>query len=325
MPRFLSACGPRLLVVALAATGGAACGHFAEVAGEVAYAQGAGASTVRRNAGLAYRLCREESAYAYFEMTLGISRHGPVAKPATFAAWYQVEEAAKNAAGQSQSWAHYCDELGQTGPVYDAAALALREYARALQSLAQGGEFDGAGLERLGGSVANIANTLAPQTSVAAAAKTTGAVAKKLAEVVVAVARTRQLKKLILRAAPHVTAVSSALRDYLDALEAERKLALHHRDVVLRAIDGRRDAAGAFTSAAQAALAFDLSNGAEERLQRYARALSLDRALLLEIAHAHATLAAAALDAKCEPRAKADAAQLLGSIQNWEDERAKEN
>jgi hypothetical protein len=313
--------GSRLLLIALALLGGSACGHFDEVAGVIAHAQGLGSSIARQSAGLAHQLCREGATYAYFEMMLGIGQHGPVAKPAAFSAWYAVEEAARDPAGQSQSWQQYCDELRQTGPIYDGALVALWDYTRALEELARGEKFDGSGLEKLGGSIASIANTLAPKTSIGSAAKTSGAVAKKLAEVVVGVARRRQLKKLVLRAAPHVTAVSNALRDYLGGLEAERELALHRRQLVLRAVDARRDVSGAFTPAAQAALAFDLSNDAEERLGRYERQLAHDRALLLEIARVHATLAAAAVNSDCERQARAAAAQLLRSFQVGDEER----
>jgi hypothetical protein len=314
----------RLLALACALLS-AACGHFDEIAGELAHAQGAGSSIVRRNAGMAYRMCREEAAYAYFEMVLGISRQGSVANPAAFGAWYRSEPAAQTAAGESQSWEQYCDELGKTGEIYDGAALSLREYARALGQLARGEDFDGSGLAKLGGSVSSIANAFAPKTSIGSAAKTTGGVVKKLTEVVVKLVRTRKLKKLVLRAAPQVTALSAALRDYLDGLEAERKLLQHHRETVLKVSDKRRDAAGGFTPAALGALVFDLSSDAELRLARYERELTRDRALLLEIAQAHAAVAAAALNKARERQARRDAARLLQSVQTWEDDRSKEH
>jgi hypothetical protein len=320
----LAACRPPALALALALLSGA-CGHFDEVASQVARAQGAGASIARRNANLAYRMCREESSYAYFELVLGISRHGLVERPAVYATWYESEPAALDASGQSQTWRQYCEELSTAGVIFDGAALALREYAAALEELAGGQEFDAAGLEKLGGSVASTANTFAPKTSIGSAAKTTGAVASKFAEVVVKLVRTRKLKKLVLRAAPQVTALSNALRDYLDGLEAERKLVAHHRNVVLKVVDARRDPAGGFTPAGHAALAFDLSSQGEERLSYYERELARDRALLLELAHAHAALAAAALSSDCERSARADAAQLLRSVRHWEDDRSKEH
>jgi hypothetical protein len=292
----LAACRPPALALALALLSGA-CGHFDEVASQVARAQGAGASIARRNANLAYRMCREESSYAYFELVLGISRHGLVERPAVYATWYESEPAALDASGQSQTWRQYCEELSTAGVIFDGAALALREYAAALEELAGGQEFDAAGL----------------------------AVACKFAEVVVKLVRTRKLKKLVLRAAPQVTALSNALRDYLDGLEAERKLVAHHRNVVLKVVDARRDPAGGFTPAGHAALAFDLSSQGEERLSYYERELARDRALLLELAHAHAALAAAALSSDCERSARADAAQLLRSVRHWEDDRSKEH
>lgn len=320
----LGAC--RLPVLALASallSGG--CSHFDEVASEVARAQSAGSSIARRNTNLAYRLCRDEAAYAYFELVLGISRQGPVARPALFGAWYESEQAAVGASGQSQTWQQYCEELSKTGEIFDGAALALREYAFALEELADGKPFDAGGLEKLGGSVASTANTFAPQTSIGAAAKTTGAVASKFAEVVVKLVRRRKLKQLVLRAAPEVTALSNALRDYLEGLEAERKLVVHHRNVVLKVSDARRDPAGGLTPTAQAAIAFDLASDGEDRLGYYERELALDRALLLELGQAHAALAAAAVNVEGERSARADAAQLLRSVQRWEDDRSKEH
>jgi hypothetical protein len=299
------------------------CGSYDRLARQVAEGEVAAAESLRHDGALAYALCRQEATHAYLQMRLGLGREGPVASPLPFRAWYDKETAARGPSGPV-TWSTYCQELDQTGVVFHAGVLSLRDYAVAVAALADGKDFDGSGLAKSGEAVASVAERLSAPGAVVSASKSVGSAAASLSGVVVQELRTRALKSIVGRAAPHFAKVVGSLGAYLDALDAERRLVLHHRDVNLAALDTRRDASGAFTPAAEATLAVELAQGTDDPLARTERALARDKALLAQAGAVHAELAAAAEDHRREASTRQAADALLAAIEAISNRRPEE-
>jgi hypothetical protein len=293
---------------------GMGCSSYNRVASQVAHAQVECAEAVRRDASEAYWLCTREAAYAYYEMRLGLGRRGPVSTPPTFLAWYGSEQAGHDAAGRPVAWKAYCQALDDTGTVYHQAVIALRQYAAAIEGLSDAHDFDASGLSSAGSGAGSIAATLSGSTSIQSTAQGIGAAASTLASLVVDQMRTGRLKTLIARAAPNTASLIDHLRDYLDALEAERQNVARQRSDILKILDARRDAAGELTLAAEASLGFDLTADVGDRLTSLAKQLAQDKELLGTVAEALAALATASAFSDREKEAKAAAAALERAV-----------
>jgi len=301
---------PRLAAALLATTAILpGCAARSELASQVARADVDGAELLRRDGTLALALCQDEAAYAYLEMLLGIGREGAVATPPTFPSWYERARAAASPAGEPITWKGYCHSLDETGVVYHDAVLVLRGYGRAIESLSEGKDFDGSGLENAGSGASSVAGAL-HASSVASAAQSAGSAASTAAGVIVGFTRARELNHLLSRGAPAAKDVVGSLRAYLAALESERKLVAFHRDAVLKATDARRDSNGAFTAAAEATIAFDLARDGATRLLRLEQQIAADDALLAKMSDALVALGQSA--GKLEPSgAEKKAAEVL--------------
>ncbi len=294
--------GPWLVVLAASV---ASCGSFDRTASRYAHAEWAATETVRPGGTLAYRLCRKSAAYAYLEERLGLGRNGASAHPLAWSAWYataQAEPASPGAA--APTWEAYCHELDQTGAVFHAAVLALREYADAIESLSDAREFDPTGLDQTASGGATIASSLGASAGVVSASKGVGSAASAFAGVVVGLYREHELKHFVAKSDRAVQTMLIKLGDYVGALGAELVLAERRRLAVLHAVDARRDAAGAFLPEAELANLEELSTDrGEELLAMHARLAGYAR-LLKSVGVAHEALAVAAGSCRKEHGAK---------------------
>jgi hypothetical protein len=236
-------------------------------------------------------------------------------------AWYGSEQAGHDAAGRPLAWKAYCQALDDTGAVYHQAIIALRQYAVAMEGLSDAHDFDASGLSSAGSGAGSIAATLSGSTSIESTAQGVGAAASTLASLVIDQVRTGRLKTLVTRAATNTAALIDHLRDYLDALEAERQNVALHRSDVLKILDARRVPTGEFTLAAQASLGFDLTADVGGRLTSLGKQLAQDKKLLGTVAEALAALATASAFSDREKDAKAAAAALERAVSDLRDQK----
>ena len=294
----------------------AGCG-YGGLAAETARAQSRAAEMVRRDSAIAYSLCRDQAHLAYLQARLGLGREGPLGQPPPFHAWYATAPATRSGA----SWVRYCGELDQTGTVYHASVLALRDYARAVAALAEGEDFDGSGLAKVGENAASFADRLSASGAVVSTIKGAGSAASALSAAVVKELRTQAVRTLIAGSIDEATAVTRSLRDYLAALEDERRLTLHRREIVARAIEARREPGGPLSAAAELAIAFDMAASSEARFARIGRIIAEDVELLGRIEGAQRALAAAAVRSEEMKAAKQASVALQRAIDELADAR----
>src|SRR5436190_1241165 len=183
----------------------AGCGGFAGLATDVAHAERAGTQIVRRDARVAFALCRQSATYAYLETTLGIGPEGPIERPELFAAWYEHEVAAYGRDQNALSWSLHCKALDRTGDIFHRAVLALGEFAAAIEAMAGGEAFDGSGLESLGQGLGDVADTLPSSSSLASVARGIGSAGAGLAGTVVSLVRTETLRRVVHQSSGHVS------------------------------------------------------------------------------------------------------------------------
>jgi len=289
----------------------AACTGFTGVASNVAHTEANAAEILRRDASTAGAICRVTASYSYFEMRLGLGPQGPVASPPTFSAWYATEIAAKN---PDLAWSAYCDDLDRTGALYRLSVLSLRHYALAIASLADAKEFDASGLGSVGDGVGSAASALHASDAAVSTIKGAANAATTLAGFVVREIRNMALEKFVDEGAPHAAKIFEGLAAYLDALEAERKLALHHREIVLKIADKMHD------STADLAITFDMAAREDRALAEIGNRIAADAALIKRARAAHDALVSATHGANAQTATDA-AAALAKEIQNINDER----
>jgi len=296
---------PALACLGLAALV-AGCGHFNDAAAQIARDQTAAATTIRREGALALALCRREARFAYLEMaTAYLGSEPAVPRPPPFVDWFASATARTDRQRRPVSWAAYCQELNQTGALYNAGVLALTNYASATESLASSRTFDGSGFGALGRGVQEIADTFTVSSALSSAATEVGSAMSGLAGPLVSYIRARELKKILTDSHEAVVRVLSSLGKYLDALDDERVLTVRLRNNVLQQVGAGRDPTGAFTLVAQGGLLFDLATGAGDDMDRFGRHINADRSLVVAIGRAEAALVAAARGTADIPEAEA--------------------
>lgn len=271
------------LAVALAAMG-LGCSSL-PVSARVARAEVSVAETLRPNASMANHQCRAQSAYSYYEGRLGPNPAGPDTPDETFEKWY-----AHALATNTLSWAAYCDGIAQSAAVYHAGILSLRDYARAVLALAEGEPFDGTGFQRAATATADTATRLGDSGAVAKTAKSIGDALNGLAGLVEQHVRAQNLRSLVSEAGPAVGRLVTSLMAYLEALEGQRTVVVHHRGALLRAADRARDEGGHLSAVADAAIAFDLATHGATELVRAERTIARDRELLKKMSAVHDSL-----------------------------------
>lgn len=311
-------------VLALLAASLASCGSFERTASRYAHAERVAAETVRPGGTLAYRLCRKSASYAYLEERLGLGRNGASARPLAWSAWYataQAEPASASPGSAAPVWEAYCRELDQTGAVFHATALALRDYADAIESLSDAREFDPTGLDRTASGGATIASSLGASAGVVSASKGVGSAASTFAGVVVGLYREHEVKSFVAKSDRVVQTVLTKLEDYVDALATELALADRRRLAVLRAVDARRDASGAFLPEAELANVEELATDRGEDLAAMHVQLASYARLLKAVGSAHEALAAAAGSCRKDARAKEAIAKLEIELNRLRDAR----
>jgi hypothetical protein len=287
------------------------CRSYDSLASGVAHSQVDAMLVVRRDSAMAGALCHEEAVYTYLETRLILERMGGAVPLPTFPVWYDSETGGHSANAKPIAWSQYCRELDATGAIYDRAVLLVRDYALAIEGLADATAFDASGLQQLGEGASGIAQSLSATGTVVSAAQGIGSAAAKIAGYVVQVVRTHALKSIVQSSHCDVQSVLASLAAYLDALEAERHDSVARaRRQLFTSLGSPRDAAGAALPAADAATAFDASIGGSSLLARYERHLAADRKLVLAVIAADDALAAAATSGDAECHAK-DAAGVL--------------
>jgi hypothetical protein len=152
---------------------------------------------------------------------------------------------------------------------------------------------------------------------VSVSAKALGSAGPDVAAFVVQRWRTKELRALLEDGAPAWRAVVQGLSKYLEALEDLRGATRRYRTRTLALAEKDRGAAGAYGSAAEGILAFDLGHGSQERLEGIRRRLATDRELLSLIATTHDALVAAA-ESKSEHEVNRWLGTLTRSIERLE-------
>ncbi|CAN5809280.1 hypothetical protein BH09MYX1_BH09MYX1_06640 [soil metagenome] len=252
------------------------------------------AETVRSEASLAGKQCRAEAGYRYYESRLGLAEPG--AKALIFPTWYK-----QTLADATSPWAAYCADLEKTGLVYHGGVLALRAYGRAILALAAGSDFDGSGFQRMANGVATFAGTLGAVESFGDSVRSIGASVSSISTFVEKHLRAHVLRILVNESPKLVDDLVTGLESYLDALEGQRTVVEHHRNVVLKAGELARDPSGNLPSAEDAAFAFDLATGGDRMLATTQRILVRDRQLLEKTRAMHAAFAKIPFTEKAPP------------------------
>jgi len=316
------ALAPFALALGLATS---ACGNYDAIASTVAHGQVGAADVVRRDGAMAAALCRETATYTYWQTRLILERMGGALPLSTFPAWYDTEKAGDGADGKPISWNRYCRELDATGAVYHGAVLVLRAYALAVASLADAKDFDGSGLDNLGGGISSAARSLSAPTSVVSAAKGVGSAASQIAGYLVKIVRTEALKDVVKHSRTDVHDVVAGLGAYLDALEEERAKRLANAENELsKSLSVPRDASTPLVPAFDGAIAYDLALGGDEHLARYGRQLAADRKLVAAVGRASEALAEAAASRAREHEAKDAATALTRALEDLKNARPEE-
>jgi len=199
--------------------------------------------------------------------------------------------------------------------------LALRAYAEAIESLADAKDFDGTGLAQVSNGAASLAGALSAPGALVSAAKTAGGAMSAFAAFIVDRYRLHEIKAFVREADPHVSRAVESLRAYLVALEDEGTLASRRRDIVMRAIESRREASGEMSPLADFALGCDLARNADDRLTRFRTDLDDYRSLLASVREAHAGLAAAAGSYQGQAPARKSVVALVKILRNLHDRR----
>lgn len=304
---------PSFVMAFAVATATMSCANFNGLASQVAQGQAAAAAVVRREGALAFTLCRRQAAYTYLESTLKLNPQAPEPQPRSFANWYGQEPAENDRQGNPVAWSSYCAGLEGTGDIYNAGVVALRDYAEAVQSLADAKAFDGSGLAELGGGVGQLAASFRSPSAISSAASDIGSAAASLGSPVVTYLRTRELKKLLTESHAALARVLASLDRYLAGLEDLRAFVVLHRGRVVQLLPANRGPGDGFTSAATAAQAYELASDGDVQLDRFAHHIAANRALVAAIAKTEGALVAAATGGAVLP-ARSAAAALSASI-----------
>jgi hypothetical protein len=300
------------------------CTSYTSVASTVAHAQANGAEALRPVASLAAKLCREDALYVYYEARLGLGPQGPAAPPISVAAWYVATEAAKTPNGMPQTWSTYCRDLDATGDVYHRSLMALREYALAIDTLADAKPFDGSGISAAGSGAGALAGALSGSSTISTTAQSVGTAAAAFAGAIVGELRTLKLGAVIKQTVPAMNSLAAALGAYVGALQDEVKLVAEHRSAVLRALAAGRDPKGELLQGADPSFAIDLAPEGGDRLERVRRRLDVDASIFVALATAHVELAKESGLCGNAGRAKPAADALKKAVTDLQNERPED-
>jgi hypothetical protein len=292
------------------------CANFDNLASKVGHGQRAGSEVIRRDGALAFSLCRTYAAFAYLETTLKPYPQAPDPHPQPFSDWYDQATAETDSCGRTVTWSSYCVILDRTGDLYNTGVVALGGYGAAIESLADGKDFDGSSLGTIGSNIGGISTSLGGPSTISSTAVDVGSAASSVAGPVVTYVRTRELKKLLTRSHQAVQAVLHSLDAYLAELDGLRTIVVTHRTRVLKELTANRDPAGGLTPPASNAQAYDLAIDADYELDRFDKHIAGDRALIASIARAQDTLADAASGGAASPaeKAAADLAAMVAAL-----------
>lgn len=280
---------------------------FSKAATGLAHAQESGAEILRRETTVAFSLCREEAVFTYFQSSLKRSESDPEATAiqTSFDNFWTRDSAYHDVHGTPISWASYCNDLYETGEIFNQAVLALGDYPRGIAALVDAKDFDGTSLNTIGTSIGTIATSLQAASAIVSAAQDVGSATSGMAAKVVSLIRAHELKGILKDSHQSVTHQLEHLESYLVALDHQLTLVAGSRDEVLGLVDTNRTDAGAFVPAAEGVLLFDVSTSSADRLQRIGAHIKVDRKLVSLIRQAEDTLADAAAGERTEPAQKA--------------------
>lgn len=202
----------QLKIVALFAALGAlvGCSHaYLDAVTCYATTSGDGLKSLRSVPATAAIICRKRSAARYLKLHL-------LGTPPS-ERWEDYYGAKKEADG-TLSWKEYCADIRDTGRNFSALVSILTAYTNAIKSLAEQGTWDGTALKDLTKNLSTLSGATTPAGQVLSGL---APAAQQLGKGVVAKYAGNKTHEFAAIAEPHIQAILSGLRAYLDAVEKD--------------------------------------------------------------------------------------------------------
>lgn len=187
----------------------------------------------------------------------------------------------------ARDWTAHCEEVAAAAEVQRQAASLLGAYAQALDQLADGASYDGAGVEEAAKGASTVIERFAGRsTPEAAYVSALGPPLTQLAGFLLTQAASQEIKRLVAQSAAPVEAILAAMGAYLEASRAQRSVHEHQAMKLLADAEARLrlDASGGATRKVPPLEAFALVERASETRARFATAQQRERALASAIA-----------------------------------------
>jgi hypothetical protein len=310
----------RIGAAALLGLAAAGCGPgpFTRAASAYAAANEASASAIASAPTTATRVCRKKAHVSYLQARLGILltsgapgpdepalRPGPPATPEDIPwnKWYATAKAT-----EKQTWAQYCAEMAATGKVFSVAVGALRQYGAALKSLTEAGAYDGSDIQKAAEAASVSAQALGNE-SAAAAAKPVGTLLGRFATFLLDDVTEDQIEPYVRRADPLIQPLVEGMERYIEALEAELKVAENTQRQTLLALEVRSGLSSAGADPDKLLIFYGFALETEHSMQDTRAVLEGYKGVLRKLRTAHGAMVKAGAAGN-----ELDIKQTLGSV-----------